>query len=607
MLNRILLPLAFVSLALYILLGELSPVLYETAEITPFYTTDLFASDMLGRPCGLIFYLASFLQSTFATPWIGASLLCVVLMLIAYVSKFAFRVSLECEPLCWIAPVLLLLNFTQLGYMIFELKAPGVAFTAPLGFLFLTLVVWGWNACRHNALKWLMVVLLPTVGYMGMGVYALFAIVMILFAGVLDAFRNKTFVSAVPASVAMVLGIFSPFIIWRFGLLEMRADNLFLAGLPDFLSGDEESGFWNPLKYSALALVLMMLIGYIRSKKWRGIISCMLLPLAAVNMFMATNRDSDLLSLLNMKHAIERGEYDEALDVTRNLDSEPTRLHVWFSRLALKQQGAMCDSLFCYPDGNAGYKNVRKSNIDCLIGAAPLYYHFGLLNFSYRWCMENMVTYGQRPGILKYMTKIALMNGENDLAAKYLHILDNTLVHRDFVAKYAPYVTDRSLVTSDEEMKKIRPLLNYANVLDIDGGAIERFLLYNLGFIKGNNLEVKEMLMMNALLNKDVKTFFSVFAGVQNRYNGNVPLHIQEGLVLTVSTIGVLERAKLPVDKSMIERFRRFQSVIKKHGATSTARSILYSEFGHTYWFYYYFGLLPKKAESGSYGNIQER
>ena len=96
MLNRILLPLAFVSLALYILLGELSPVLYETAEITPFYTTDLFASDMLGRPCGLIFYLASFLQSTFATPWIGASLLCVVLMLIAYVSKFAFRVSLEC-------------------------------------------------------------------------------------------------------------------------------------------------------------------------------------------------------------------------------------------------------------------------------------------------------------------------------------------------------------------------------------------------------------------------------------------------------------------------------------------------------------------------------
>lgn len=607
MLNRIILPLVFVSLALYILLGELTPMLYETAEITPFYTTDLFAAELLGKPCGFVFYLASFLQSTFATPWIGAVLLCLLLSAIAIASKFAFRVSLECEPLCWVAPVLLLLNFTQLGYMLYELKAPAVAFTAPLGFLFIALIVWGWNACKHPVAKWLMVALLPAVGYMLMGVYALFAIVLILVADVCEALRKKSLKLSMPAFVAVVLGIFSPFIIWRLGMLEMRADNLFFAGLPDFLPGDEESGFWNPLKFSALALVLMIFIGYIRSKKWRGIISCILLPLAALNLFMATNRDSDLLSLLNMKRAIECGEYDDVLSISRNLDSEPTRLHVWFTRLALKQQGAMCDSLFFYPDGNAGYKNVRMSNIDCLIGAAPLYYHFGLLNFSYRWCMENMVTYGQRPGVLKYMTKIALLNGENELAAKYLHLLGKTLVHRDFVEKYSPYVNDKTLISSDEEMKKIRPLVNSDNILDIDGGAIERFLLYSLSFINGNSLEVKEMQMMNALLKKDVKTFLGIFAGVQNRYKGNVPLHIQEGLVQTVASIGVLERAKLPVDKSMKERFLRFQSVIKKHGATSTARSILYSEFGHTYWFYYYFGLLPKKAELESYGNIQER
>ena len=75
--------IAFVVLGLYILLGWLTPFLLETAALTPFYTTSWFFRDVVSEPCGLLFYVGSFLQSCFALPWLGALLLTAVLALLA--------------------------------------------------------------------------------------------------------------------------------------------------------------------------------------------------------------------------------------------------------------------------------------------------------------------------------------------------------------------------------------------------------------------------------------------------------------------------------------------------------------------------------------------
>ena len=86
--------IAFVVLGLYILLGWLTPFLLETAALTPFYTTSWFFRDVVSEPCGLLFYVGSFLQSCFALPWLGALLLTAVLALLAETLRRAFRISL---------------------------------------------------------------------------------------------------------------------------------------------------------------------------------------------------------------------------------------------------------------------------------------------------------------------------------------------------------------------------------------------------------------------------------------------------------------------------------------------------------------------------------
>ena len=100
----------FVAFALCLLLGPLRPYLVETAALTPFYTTESFAAETISKPCGLLFYLASFLQSCFARPWLGASLFVAVLVAIAYVQRWAFRMSNAWFGLCWLTPFALLLN-----------------------------------------------------------------------------------------------------------------------------------------------------------------------------------------------------------------------------------------------------------------------------------------------------------------------------------------------------------------------------------------------------------------------------------------------------------------------------------------------------------------
>lgn len=241
-----------------------------------------------------------------------------------------------------------------------------------------------------------------------------------------------------------------------------------------------------------------------------------------------------------------------------------------------------------------------------MLGSGILFYHNGVPNYSTRWCMEGIVNFGCCPTYLKYMTKSALVNGETKLAKKYLNLLNNTLTHVPFAEKYMPYVCDSTLVDKDDEMRRVRLLMNYESILDNDGGSIEDFLLYNMAFLNGGDESMEEMLMINALLQKKVQDFGRMVINyVKKHENERLPVHYQEGLVLVAHQLGVLDRMSLPIDSGMKERFGRFNKVITEKGKTGTAKYLLANEFGRTYWFYYYYGGMKSRVRFDS--NVQER
>lgn len=173
--KKLLMPLVFVAVVLCILLFEQQHILLETSELTPFYTTCIFTCDVIFKVGGCLEYMALLLQSLFAEPCLGAILLCFVLMALAYVLKWSFRVNGCFEPLCWIPSMFFLLNYTQLGYLVLELASSGVAFVAPLGTLFAVLLIGVWMRIGTFG-RYVWVFLVVSAGYYMIGVYSVLAV-----------------------------------------------------------------------------------------------------------------------------------------------------------------------------------------------------------------------------------------------------------------------------------------------------------------------------------------------------------------------------------------------------------------------------------------------
>ena len=146
--------LLFIGITLGVMMGLLRPYLVETAQLTPFLTTRVFAHEMgTGSSLGWLYYAASFLQSCLARPWLGATLLVGILVAVAYTMRWAFRLSNPWFGLCWVLPFLLLTRYTGMGYLIYIAKSPAYAFAPALMTLIgLFLIGIVWHLCWKRSL-----------------------------------------------------------------------------------------------------------------------------------------------------------------------------------------------------------------------------------------------------------------------------------------------------------------------------------------------------------------------------------------------------------------------------------------------------------------------
>ena len=103
-------------------------------------------------------------------------------------------------------------------------------------------------------------------------------------------------------------------------------------------------------------------------------------------------KDNNFRRELIMTHAVEDLDWDKVLQTYQTLgeNEEPTRMMWMLKNLALFRQGTAGDNMYHYKNGSAAPDapfQVRLSQT----GAKLIYYHYGKLNFCYRWCLEDGV------------------------------------------------------------------------------------------------------------------------------------------------------------------------------------------------------------------------
>lgn len=581
--------LAFSVLSLYLLGVELKPFLIETAALTPFYTTTSFIADMMSMPCGFVGYIASMMQSCFAMPWLGALLLTLLFVALAESMRRVFKVSAAWSGLCLVPSFMLILNYTEVGYMLWLVKTPALAFTMPLGML-ISIGLTATALVFHKLwIKLVLIVLYATVGYWLFGLFGLLACLFVVLPIITEAIRTRQWKHLSIILGILLLALVLPRVMYGQGLFTMRVQDIYVAGLPDYIWNDAERYLYYPALVAIAFCLLLSTTLFTQKNIVCLIVSLIGLIVAAICLFNYTYRDSNFFDTLEQKQALEQGNYERVLYIARTAETPPTRIQVMLTREALWQAGQAGDKMFAYPDGDTPCNSPRQFQYMRLLCGRLFYYLEGKVNYAYRWCMEDMVEYGRRPDYLCYMVKCALINGEWKLADKYLDALDHTLWYKDFATKYRTYVTDHSLVSKDKEMATIKPLLRYNDVLDGDGGMIELFILNSYAYSTGGSREIVERALMNSLIIKNLDNFWYRFMALLPGWNGQIPVHFQEAALMVAQLQGGVDTSKLPIDNAIRERFAQLVEKSGQNGDNASNAYLLKPEFGDTYWYYYFF------------------
>ena len=573
--------LAFVAFALILLLGPLRPYLVETAALTSFYV-DVRIGDILGDPCGLLLYVAAGLQSCFAVPWLGALLFVSVLVALAYVVRWVFRVSDAWFGLCWVPSFALLVNFTQLGYLIYTIKQSSLAFAEPLGLMITLCLVGFWYRLKDWRWKVAFMLLVPTAGFWLFGFFGVAVVPFLGFCELVKA-RFKQFDNASQGrggihflwGVALCLtGFLLPSILQV--VLQRHID----IELGHISFTDDQRVLRIPWVIAFVYTSLFACFRFEGKQHWKTAVAAFVFVAAGVMAFHQTYLDTNFLGTLRMKHAAEAGKWEQVLQQAREEKIEPTRAQVSLTRLALFKMGRMGDELFSFPDGSAAYNTPQQNQWLRLMIGPLLYYHYGKTGFAYRWAMEDLVEYGERPAYLRYLLRVARLNGEEALAQRYEHALSRTIFYRQ---------TSEDLDLSRVEAAAIRPLMNYTNQLDGDNGLVEFYLLNSFTFSEGGSREMVELSLMDGLITKNITGFWPRFMALLPTWNGHIPVHYQEAALMIAQLQGSAPTSDIPIEPAVGQRFQRLVEVSSRMGDNASNALALRSEYGDTFWYYYFF------------------
>ncbi len=595
--KRLLYPTLFIAFGLYLLMGGIPDFLLETASMTPFISTSDYAAETILNAGGLLAWCSQWLTSCFAFPWLGAVLLVGVLVALAYIVKRAFRIPAAWEGLCWLPSLAVLLNYSQQGYMLYVMKQAGTAFSMPLGFivgvslfaLYLRIrPLWG-------RMVWIAVV--ATAFYYFIGAYAFLPLALALLNGAAGIGKSGKVAGTAVCAFTVLSALSVPWLLYMCGVAMCATNTFYTIGLPDYLWSEAEQTLWIPLLFAVAVILILSLpttkqLNNQTTKQLTHILCLAAFLLCASYVYTHTFTDENYRCILKMKRAVEENKWEEVLEVARQCESAPTRLQVLYTRLALHEVGRGGSELFKYRDGDTPYNAPRMHQYLRLVGGRSLYYHYGKVNYSYRWCMEDFVEYGKRPDYLRYMLKCAIMNDEPLLAEKYLGTLKDVPFQSDFVSKYEPYIHNEELRKNDREMQSIDRLTNYANLLDGDGGLIEVYLLNSFALMEGGTREMVELSLQSCMILKDLQGFWQRFIKLLPTFkDGKIPFHYQEAALLVAAFNENLDISFLPIDADIRSKFDRLVEASNKnsHLGEEYNRNSLYPQYGGTYWYYYFF------------------
>jgi hypothetical protein len=264
-------------------------------------------------------------------------------------------------------------------------------------------------------------------------------------------------------------------------------------------------------------------------------------------------------------------------------------LTLFLNNIALCERDKLDDMLFNFPQSPDGKTLFLKWEMvgELLKRGGYFYYTIGMINESHRWAFENMVMKGLSPEGLKMLIKTEIINGNYEVASKYIALLKNTLFYKKEAEAFEKLINNTSEIIADRELEEKRqsrlttdffsitdnPYINIEKILSADSLSKKAFE-YKLAFM---------------LLKKNYQGIAEALPEFGRFGYKRIPANVEEAIV-TYSTLNK-KKLTLPgniqINENTRLRWNQFISVFQQYkNNPKTAEPALRKQFGNTFWYY---------------------
>lgn len=253
--------------------------------------------------------------------------------------------------------------------------------------------------------------------------------------------------------------------------------------------------------------------------------------------------------------------------------------------LAMAKKGVLLSEMFRFlqPGPEALFPDYALGYVVALTAGESVY-HSGLLNTARHYAFEEYESYpnyNQSARHMKRLAEIDLINGNHEVARRYLKNLDKTLFYHHWAKTF---LKDPEAVASDVEYSALMQCRDTSRYLYNDSSDDDkRLMLRRLVEKNRGSYDVpSEYLIVYDLLAKDLRSLAEDLGRV--RFKNGIPAHVQEAVCLLSKFESDCDPAVLKLaGQETKEAFDCYQRAL----IDSRSPKWLKDNFGKTYWYYF--------------------
>jgi len=291
--------------------------------------------------------------------------------------------------------------------------------------------------------------------------------------------------------------------------------------------------------------------------------------------------DAKTYELIEYDYLVRRHQWDAIIEKAEKQHPD-LPMSVCATNLALGMKNVLGVRAFqFYQHGTEGLLPVFERDYTSPLLTGEAYYHLGLINTAQRYAFETMEAipnYNKSGRVVKRLAETNLINGQYEVAKKYLQMLSKTIFYRKWAVEILGLIAEPEKIDSHPVYGRMRQIRLQDDFLFSE---VELDKIFGQLFMhNSSNKLAMQYLLTYPLLNRDVDNFMRYLMIVQQKVNYNPPV-CQEAIAFAY-----MQRQQNPpaglVSESIMQNFKRFAQVYTYAGKNSAQLDA----FKGTLWYY---------------------